>query len=58
MELTKCRPQNVQRTIKSMLEDLDHADVLSLLASIAQVIVQKANSLAKYAAMIGLKINT
>ena len=50
--------QGIQWTFTSILEDLDYADDLSLLASRHQDIQQKTNNLAKHAALIGLKVNT
>ena len=52
------RRQGIQWTLTSILEDLDYADDLSLLASRHQDIQQKTNNLAKHAALIGLKVNT
>lgn len=53
-----CKRQGIQWTLTSTLEDWDYAHDLSLQTNSHMDIQQNANSLAEYAAMIGLKINT
>lgn len=56
--VTQDQRQGIKWTFTSILEDLDYADDIVLLSSRFLDIQQKTSSLADYASMIGLKVNT